>query len=81
MEQLKSKAEPNPLQSLSLGLVDPDTRVQIREDGIDLSGYKTDRVLLTGLSVTGYPSDYALAFTNRFIGHKALDITCTFLVT
>lgn len=81
MEQLKSKAEPNPLQSLSLGLVDPDTRVQIREDGIELSGYKTDRVLLTGLSVTGYPSDYALALTNRFIGHKALDIPCPFLVT
>ena len=38
-------------------------------------------MLLTGLSVSGYPSDYALALTSRFIGHKAQDIPCPFLVT
>lgn len=82
MESLKSKASPNALQSLSHGLVDPDTCVFIREDGIEMTGKnKNDSVLLTGLSVSGYPSDYALALTSRFIGHKALDIPCPFLVT
>lgn len=82
MDQLKSKASPNSLESLSHGLVDPDTCVFIREDGIEMTGHdKKDSVLLTGLSVSGYPSDYALALTSRFIGHKALDIPCPFLVT
>ena len=81
MKKLKSKARPNRLESLSLGLVDSDTRIQIREDGIEVSSGGKECVLLTGLSVSGYPSDYALALTSRFIGHKAQDIPCPFLVT
>lgn len=81
MEKLRSKARPNRLESLSLGLVDPDTRIQIREDGIEVSSDNKEGVLLTGLSVSGYPSDYALALTSRFIGHKSQDIPCPFLAT
>lgn len=81
MEKLKSQARPNRLESLSLGLVDPDTRIQIHEDGIEVSSGGKEGVLLTGLSVSGYPSNYALALTSRFIGHKAQDIPCPFLVT
>ena len=79
---LKTRAKPNAWDSLSLGLMKPDTRMRIKEEGIELSGSHTDHsVSLTGLSVTGYPGDYALALTRRFIGNKALDIPCPFLVT
>lgn len=79
---LKTRARPNSRDLLSLGLMDPDTRMRIKEEAIELSSAHTDRsVSLTGLSVTGYPGDYALALTRRFIGNKALDIPCPFLVT
>ena len=80
-EELKTKAKPNALDSLSHGLLNPDTRAVIKEDGVELSSSGKEPVLLTGLSVSGYPSDYALALTSRFIGHKAQDIPCPFLVT
>ena len=80
-EELKTKAKPNALDSLSHGLINPDTRAVIKEDGVELSSSGKEPVLLTGLSVSGYPSDYALALTSRFIGHKAQDIPCPFLVT
>lgn len=79
--QLKTRARPNHLDPLSMGLMNPDTRVRIDEDGIELSSGKHSGTLLTGLSVNGYPSDYALALTSRFIGHKAQNIPCPFLVT
>lgn len=69
------------MDSLSNGLINPDTRAVIKEDGVELSSSGKEPVLLTGLSVSGYPSDYALALTSRFIGHKAQDIPCPFLVT
>ena len=79
---LKTRALPNAWDSLSLGLMKPDTRMRIQEEGIELSSTHTDRsISLTGLTVTGYPGDYALALTRRFIGNKALDIPCPFLVT
>ena len=78
----KTSASPNPFDPLAQGLVDPDTRIRIKEEGIELSSTSKDEtLLLTGLSVTGYPSDYALALTSRFIGHKAQNIPCPFLVT
>lgn len=80
-EELKTKARPNALDSLSHGLINPDTRAVIKEDGVELSSSDKEPVLLTGLSVSGYPGDYALALTSRFIGHKAQDIPCPFLVT
>ena len=80
-EELKTKAKPNALDSLSHGLINADTRAVIKEDGVELSSSGKEPVLLTGLSVSGYPSDYALALTSRFIGHKAHDIPCPFLVT
>ena len=81
-EALTSRAVPNSLEPLSIGLVDPDTRIRITEDGIILHGSQSeDSTVLTGLSVSGFPSDYALALTSRFIGHKTLDIPCPFLVT
>ncbi len=80
-EELKTKAKPNAWDSLSHGLINPDTRAVIKEDGVKLSSLNKEPVLLTGLSVSGYPSDYALALTSRFIGHKAHDIPCPFLVT
>lgn len=80
-EELKTKAKPNALDSLSHGLINADTRAVIKEDGVELSSSGKEPVLLTGLSVSGYPSDYALALTSRFIGHKAQDIPCPFLVT
>ena len=69
------------MDSLSHGLINADTRAVIKEDGVELSSSGKEPVLLTGLSVSGYPSDYALALTSRFIGHKAQDIPCPFLVT
>lgn len=80
-EELKTKAKPNAWDSLSHGLINPDTRAVIIEEGVKLSSLNKEPVLLTGLSVSGYPSDYALALTSRFIGHKAHDIPCPFLVT
>ena len=80
-EELKTKAKPNALDSLSHGLINADTRAVIKEDGVELSSSGKEPVLLTGLSVSGYPNDYALALTSRFIGHKAQDIPCPFLVT
>lgn len=80
-EELKTKAKPNAWDSLSHGLINPDTRAVIKEEGVKLSSSTKEPVLLTGLSVSGYPSDYALALTSRFIGHKAHDIPCPFLVT
>lgn len=80
-EELKTKAKPNAWDSLSHGLINPDTRAVIKEEGVKLSSSNKKPVLLTGLSVSGYPSDYALALTSRFIGHKAHDIPCPFLVT
>ena len=78
-ESLPSRARPNPLEPLSYGLVDPDTHIRITEDGVRLEGPQSDKAtVLTGLSVSGFPSDYALALTSRFIGHKALDIPCPF---
>ena len=79
---LKTRARPNAWDSLSEGLTDPDTRIRIKEEAIEVSSTHNNRsVCLTGLSVTGYPGDYALALTRRFIGNKALDIPCPFLVT
>ena len=80
-EELKTKAKPNALDSLSHGLINPDTRAVIKEGGVELSSSGKEPILLTGLSVSGYPSDYALALTSHFIGHKAQDIPCPFLVT
>lgn len=80
-EELKTKAKPSAWDSLSHGLINPDTRAVIKEEGVKLSSSNKEPVLLTGLSVSGYPSDYALALTSRFIGHKAHDIPCPFLVT
>lgn len=81
-EGLLSRARPNPLEPLSYGLVDPDTRIRITENGVMLqSSQSEEATVLTGLSVSGFPSDYALALTSRYIGHKALDIPCPFLVT
>lgn len=80
-EELKTKAKPNALDSISHGLINADTRAVIKEDGVELSSSGKEAVILTGLSVSGYPSDYALALTSRFIGHKAQDIPCPFLVT
>lgn len=79
---LKTRARPNAWDLLSTGLTDPDTRIRIKEEAIELTSTHNKRsVCLTGLSVTGYPGDYALALTRRFIGNKALDIPCPFLVT
>lgn len=78
---IKSRARPNPLDSLSLNIVSHDTQAHIQENGIELTSPERPPVLLTGLSVSGYPSEYALALTSRFIGHKAQDIPCPFLVT
>lgn len=80
-KELKTKAKPNAWDSLSHGLINPDTRAVIKEEGVKLSSLNKEPVLLTGLSVSGYPSDFALALTSRFIGHKAHDIPCPFLVT
>lgn len=80
--ELKSRAKPNPFDHLSKGLVDPDTRIRITEDGVELSdSHSHSSTVLTGLSVSGFPGDYALALTSRLIGHKTLDIPCPFLVT
>lgn len=80
--ELKTRARPNRVDALNQGLTDPDTQITIREDGILFSDHRHEnRVLMTGLSVTGYPGDYALALTSRMIGGKTLDIPCPFLVT
>ena len=80
--ELKTRARPNQVDALNIGLADPDTQIAIREDGILFSDRRhEDKVLMTGLSVTGYPGDYALALTSRMIGGKTLDIPCPFLVT
>ena len=80
--ELKTRARPNQVDALNLGLADTDTQIAIREDGILFSDRRhEDKVLMTGLSVTGYPGDYALALTSRMIGGKTLDIPCPFLVT
>ena len=80
--ELKTRARPNRVDALNAGLADPDTQIAIREDGILFSDRRhEDKVLMTGLSVTGYPGDYALALTSRMIGGKTLDIPCPFLVT
>lgn len=80
--ELKTRARPNQVDALNAGLTDPDTQITIREDGILFSDRRhEEKVLMTGLSVTGYPGDYALALTSRMIGGKTLDIPCPFLVT
>ena len=80
--ELKTRARPNQVDALNTGLADPDTQIAICEDGLLFSDRRhEDKVLMTGLSVTGYPGDYALALTSRMIGGKTLDIPCPFLVT
>lgn len=81
ISDIKSRARPNPLDPLSLNIVSHDTQAHIQENGVELSSPERSPVLLTGLSVSGYPGEYALALTSRFIGHKAQDIPCPFLVT
>ena len=77
-EELKTKAKPNAWDSLSHGLINPDTRAVIKEEGVKLSSSNKEPILLTGLSVSGYPSDYACAHFTLHRTQGAHDIPCPF---
>ena len=78
---LKSLATINPHNAISGQLVDADTHLRVTEDALIFKSPNTAPCHAIGLSVNGYPSEYALPFAARWIGHRSQDIPCPFLIT
>lgn len=78
---MKSMAAINPHDAIREQLVDPDTHLRVTEDALIFKSPATSACHAIGLSVNGYPSEYALPFVARWIGHRSQDIPCPFLIT
>ena len=78
----RTSVDPNAV--IAIQLMHADTHVAIEEDGLVFksTGQKnTPTVRAVGVSVHGYPSEYALALTAHWLGGEREAIPCPFLMT
>ena len=74
----------NPHDPLAHQLVLRDTHIRIDDEGIEFSQFRNAqprKIRAIGLSVQGYPSDYALPLVKTWLGSEKENIPCPFLLT
>ena len=73
----------NPHDRLADQVVDRDTQIKILENGIrfDSNLKNGESVCAIGLSVQGYPSDYALPLVQTWLGSDKENFPCPFVFT
>ena len=63
-------------------VVSAETNIVVNEDGLTFQGNSAQKpVRGVGISVQGYPGEYALALVTRWLGTEREDYPCPFLVT
>lgn len=75
-----TKVEPG--RPIAEQVVSAETNVRVHEDGLSFQGNKEQKtVRAIGVSVQGYPGEYALALVSRWLGTEREDYPCPFLIT
>lgn len=68
-------------QVLAHQVVHADTHIAIEENAVVFTSPETSAIHAVGLSVQGYPSEYALALVSQWLGGERESIPCPFLIT
>lgn len=77
----------NPVDCIAHQVLARDTHIRISDAGLTFSAHQPkgnpleNAVTAIGMSVQGYPSDYALPLVKDWIGSDKEDIPCPFLIT